>query len=1349
MRRARLTINRRNLPAARILWPVGNKISQDPRYSVYDLLNDINVIFPLDNFNIGLEDYVVELQGCELVHFMPIGELIGDGDEITIRPLTTTESREHLKGGRIQISTNGKKLLDGVPFGRNFIVPARDRPTIDIEEPPAKRQRTSSGTQDNENDPYIYGSQPLIGDVTTPKAITATRPKTGSSSKSVHFEDKTKGAGGSSALVIADLDDDDESDLSDEDFDPGDFDEDEDESDESEAEETSGDGDGEREAIGRGEAKARAKGVTKTQIVEAKEQEDSDSSESSTDLSDSDSDSDSSSSGDSGDASLESSELSGSSDGDSSSSSDLSDADSDSDSDESELESLPEEVSSKVSQKIPKPLSKPAPITKTPPFEGTSSTKSRNKRRRETRSLNRLIRLQILPAGSTKADLYEWREKNMQQSSGAAVGAPYGEEKAEPNKLNDLKEAEPDVAMSGAAHSGVSNADSIPGRRTEGPHPVESQSPTYTPLEPLEVEVEEMEVKLGVPGDSQSQSESNPKAPVSSEASSSPIGNRRGRPVASDAAKRLIFGGLGLRKPRNEAEDEKLRSDWKRANAKYVGNKSKGFLESMVGKEGVHSKFDENGDVSLMEPESGPQAEVENPDAWKQQIKLSAVECDDDCYDGSGDRLPTPSFPFEQQQLWRNSDNSNRANKKGKQKKNKRKRDQETSYEEDNWDASYYDDIPMQVDTAQNPEVVESSQPEMDDMPPVPSNLSEYPELQRQVLPESIVVFKRLTMDKNYAPIYQQVTAKVLSIDGDHIRIQLAKRDCPEFRYDEETGEKLYGPLHMPGTEDEDMENGIEEIEFDQMMEGRVIRDGVAPSQNPEIIIEEEGSERVPETIHGDDSLDKDNGNAEFAPHDDAHGGSQDSQMADVQENAELPPDENDLSRFSGVVQQSSSFLDPHFQVNGSCGYGHSETSHDSDHEMGEGEQADEQDKEDYGNDDGAFDSIPSHQLDRSKYSNSGVNTTQEEEVELPSSTEAHRYDDLPSQEYPNIVSSQARSRTSSSQPFNTAPEARSDSRQPEEPSIQVVGTPDPLIPDSPRPESIVGENWDLSVDISALEPAEVGKIKKMVKVKKECPEDTDILREVLKPFHHPSELGDEEPNISVDISSPASPVVKRERFSTQEALESPIAALQDITERSANNNYIGNGLDAGEDGDEGNSSIGPGSGLGNNQSSSSIAKDFASIPNFQVSDDSFKLRRKTGALFHRRPGGGGEDDKKGLPRRKEDDESDDADGEFSIPSTMPVRSMTSGKTAVSGRNDTTRKVSAKKRPELVTIDSDDEFYKPPPRASLEIIGGDTGPTKPGQPRMKPQLIKRRIVSRRSESVVPEGSQPKPVSPRE
>jgi hypothetical protein len=163
-------------------------------YTIACLLEDVNEVVPLEteegfpgpdgetSGQWGLEDYVVEVGGSECLHFMEVEGLLKDGDEVVyansltlfplfsflppfpplfvllsrstidilscrIRALQTVDLRARRLSGRHQISSDGKHLIDGVPFGRPYLKRSlSSRPPINI--PPRKRRRTTFSSWD-------------------------------------------------------------------------------------------------------------------------------------------------------------------------------------------------------------------------------------------------------------------------------------------------------------------------------------------------------------------------------------------------------------------------------------------------------------------------------------------------------------------------------------------------------------------------------------------------------------------------------------------------------------------------------------------------------------------------------------------------------------------------------------------------------------------------------------------------------------------------------------------------------------------------------------------------------------------------------------------------------------------------------------------------------------------------------------------------------------------------------------------------------------------------------------------------------------------------------------------------
>lgn len=89
--RLRLTILRHALPPVRILWTLGSHLphqhpdepaSASPLTSqpVSKFLEAVNEIVPLEAEQWGLEDYAVEVDGFECLHFETLGRVLREGD---------------------------------------------------------------------------------------------------------------------------------------------------------------------------------------------------------------------------------------------------------------------------------------------------------------------------------------------------------------------------------------------------------------------------------------------------------------------------------------------------------------------------------------------------------------------------------------------------------------------------------------------------------------------------------------------------------------------------------------------------------------------------------------------------------------------------------------------------------------------------------------------------------------------------------------------------------------------------------------------------------------------------------------------------------------------------------------------------------------------------------------------------------------------------------------------------------------------------------------------------------------------------------------------------------------------
>lgn len=148
--RLQLQILRHALPPVNIIHTTGTGPTSHTRSrdsTIAALLQDVNDLVPLESSDgeWGLEDYVVEVAATadqettyECLHFQPCEAVLRDDDEVVIRALSTEDLRIRRLGGRHQITSDGRHLVDGITFGKQWLRRI-GRPGVTI--PPRKRRR--------------------------------------------------------------------------------------------------------------------------------------------------------------------------------------------------------------------------------------------------------------------------------------------------------------------------------------------------------------------------------------------------------------------------------------------------------------------------------------------------------------------------------------------------------------------------------------------------------------------------------------------------------------------------------------------------------------------------------------------------------------------------------------------------------------------------------------------------------------------------------------------------------------------------------------------------------------------------------------------------------------------------------------------------------------------------------------------------------------------------------------------------------------------------------------------------------------------------------------------------------
>ncbi|KAI9829414.1 MAG: hypothetical protein M1819_006351 [Sarea resinae] len=720
--RLRLTVLRHELPPSQVLWIVADLPqthgSATANHTISQLLDQVNGIIPLEAEDWGLEDYIVEVRGFECLHFSELKSVLKDDDEVTIRPLQTSDLRMRRLAGRHQISSDGKHLIDGVAFGRPFLRHA-DRPPITI--PPRKRRRLTYGGDDDADNEPMFGERQLT---------------------------ITDGDG--------DLDDEEDED---DDFSPEEGSEDDEEDgsqmldDEEESPETLSPGLEAAESLDEGIGRSRRtqlRGALTKRSTESQglERTGSDSSNKGVRFEDSynilsgldpdigafrtdedetlaerdysmmaddlaaagtdeegtqDEPGTSNESDDSGSAE-ESSSSDSESDENESSSEEDSDSDSESES-ESESDSEPEQLSSRLPpqpkgselRSTPVKAKEPAekeleptrpqetPTKKSasvkPPGQGERATQKRNERRRIHRKIEALKSKGVLPSNANREEYEKWKatqpaisisglasSKVAQSGTSTPINASTEPASASETRNEDEEfEARRQKLLGDIASGGIEVEPSSGKKKRQKTR--DSKEPITTAKATKEAPEEATEHQNVAPhadgpasstSDTITSGESNVVAPT-----------RRRATLNVSSSRRMLFSSLGLRTPKTKEEEEKIKQGLMK-NAR-PGSKGKQDTENAVAEKADDNTTNDAGNVEL-----APGQQLQDGDGeWEKKIILKAVEC---CEDGV--ELSAPPFPFVQRWDPQQQYSSSRSARRGGKGK-KRKRNQSSYYQEE------------------------------------------------------------------------------------------------------------------------------------------------------------------------------------------------------------------------------------------------------------------------------------------------------------------------------------------------------------------------------------------------------------------------------------------------------------------------------------------------------------------------------------------------------------------------------------------------------------------------------------------------------------------------------------------
>ena len=701
----------------------------------------------------------------------------------SIRALQTPEIRARTLSGRYQISENGQHLIDGIPFGRPYLRQP-NRPAIHI--PPRKRRRLTCGEEEEVGEGFQEKISPTLS--------------------LQHWK-----------IPLDDLEDDDEDD---DDFSPNS------QINSIQASTTS------RKKTVRFKSQPSSKELITVPSEDEDESEEYDphwDSESSEASDDEESEPESEAGAPEGNSEKDLDDEETSHESEASSSGSSSDSDTSS---EASGESEPEELSSKhISPKRRISVRHNPPFQDASPYrEGKKATQERNRRRRDTRRIRRLQMVGILPATAKRNDLraLEAVEERLpiteQSSAQKRTGTNMtGKARSKTRELDLGRQGLLTAIEAGGIDVTLDrpekqfNTKEVSSKKMEG-----KRASPASESDSVESEVREF------PGGSSTAPSGCGKEGLDKEPASESLAEPLQKRARIDLAgsRRLLFGSLGIRNPKTKAEEEKLKA--KLMAAGKVGGKTK------LGTQPRETWL----------PEDKEMVAIEDPNAWKSKINLTAFECWDDDIE-----LSTPPFPF--QQRW----DPQQKQKKGKKDKKRKRMDaqyyegDEETFGEGDWNVSLnYDDeedLAAQISDRADVDIAIQSQLQLDikdaatrmepidDLPSLPADLSTLLTLKEEdIKRDNIIVFKQLECSPatNWAPVISPFRTAIVEeiTEIETFGLRLAKRDQPHkhIRYDE-NGKRIYEKFEMEyHSENEDTPgvDGLIYLSFEDLIELKLLQ---------------------------------------------------------------------------------------------------------------------------------------------------------------------------------------------------------------------------------------------------------------------------------------------------------------------------------------------------------------------------------------------------------------------------------------------------------------------------------------------------------------------------------------------
>lgn len=571
---------------------------------------------------------------------------------------------------------------------------------------------------------------------------------------------------------------------------------------------------------------------------------------------------------------------------DSDSDSDSSSSSSDSDDSSSSSDSSSDDESDAPSEEGVRPAQHPPRQTqpsayRSAPFEGKAGTKKRNERRRDSKKLKYLQSQGILPATATRAEFLAWKKNDPLMANDEE--GDISREQANQSKTS--RQVHP--TYSSPSSSSSSDEEEAPKPKSQNKSKQQKKKTNTFSTEDFEQRRNALLAAIANGGiDVQSPYTSAPEPQsfdqakaadmdmtdaTTETASADPVSEPAKRKNKLDlaASQRLLFSSLGVRRPKNESDRQKLRATF------ATQGQRKPVVQPSVTPQPAQQQESE---VAQQEEED---EESTDPNLWKRKINLSAIECvlEDVEY-------IRPPFPFKQRWDPQMRDKKRKRASSAYTANKSAKKNHEQDYYNDAeggdaldygdeggaGDESYYDEngyyndsyyqqgTEPQQEEARAGAVLENGDENIaaeqqllqesteaipsvsapddgdDDLPPLPSSeeLATLPSLTpASALPGAIITFTRLEVSAatNWAPSVGPVRVAQISAlydDGKVLELQLAKRDVPRKQYDS-SGRRMFSGFEMDLEDDEeDGDNegreGILEVDLADVMEGRVIK---------------------------------------------------------------------------------------------------------------------------------------------------------------------------------------------------------------------------------------------------------------------------------------------------------------------------------------------------------------------------------------------------------------------------------------------------------------------------------------------------------------------------------------------